>query len=335
LDPISQGALGASFAQTLKTKDKMLAATWLGCAAGMAPDLDVLIQSAQDPLLFLEFHRHFTHALLFIPFGAAIVASALHYFARKRLRFRETYLVCLIGYATHGLLDACTSYGTQLFWPFSDMRVAWNNVSVVDPAFTVPLVILTIAAYRSQRHLYTYLGIGWAIGYLLLGFVQMERATTAAHELAQTRGHTPTQLSMKPSFANLLIWKSIYAHDGYYYVDAVRTGTTPTVCPGSRIEKLDIAKHLPELETGSQQASDLERFRWFSMDYLAPTGKPGEVMDMRYSMVPNQIAPMWGITLDTDTDMNAHVQWWSRRDTSSETIEAFEALLMGEGCEKI
>lgn len=313
----------------------MLAATWLGCAAGMAPDLDVFIQSAQDPLLFLEFHRHFTHALLFIPFGAAIVASVLHYFARKRLRFRETYLVCLIGYATHGLLDACTSYGTQLFWPFSDMRVAWNNVSVVDPAFTVPLVILTIAAYRSQRHLYTYLGIGWVFGYLLLGFLQIERATTAAQELAQARGHTPTQLSMKPSFANLLIWKSIYAHDGYYYVDAMRTGAVTTVCPGTSVEKLDTAKHLPELRSNSQQARDLERFRWFSMDYLAPTGKPGEVTDMRYSMVPNQIAPMWGITLDANTDMNAHVQWWSRRDTSIETLGAFEALLRGQGCEKI
>ena len=43
-----------------------------------------------------------------------------------------------MGYATHGLLDSCTSYGTQLFWPFSDVRVAWDTMSIVDPLFTVP-----------------------------------------------------------------------------------------------------------------------------------------------------------------------------------------------------
>ena len=67
MDPISQGVLGASFAQAAaKNKGKIIAAAWFGALAGMAPDLDVVIQSSSDPLVFLEFHRQFTHALIFI-----------------------------------------------------------------------------------------------------------------------------------------------------------------------------------------------------------------------------------------------------------------------------
>ena len=77
MDPISQGAIGAAFAQSATSAEKIRAYAIFGCLAGMAPDLDVFIQSSTDPLLFLEYHRHFTHALIFIPFGAALVAAVL------------------------------------------------------------------------------------------------------------------------------------------------------------------------------------------------------------------------------------------------------------------
>ena len=115
MDPISQGAIGAALATATHTRrKKMLTVALLGMLAGMAPDLDVLMQSPTDPLLFLEYHRQFSHSLVFIPIGALLVAWPLFkFFARKVLTWRETYLACLAGYATHGLLDACTSYGTQ------------------------------------------------------------------------------------------------------------------------------------------------------------------------------------------------------------------------------
>lgn len=332
MDPVSQGALGATFAQTLHTREKLLAATWLGCAAGMAPDLDVLIQSSTDPLLFLEYHRHFTHALVFIPIGALVVAGALFRFARHALSFREAYLVCLVGYATHGLLDACTTYGTQLFWPFTNYRVAWNNVSVIDPFFTLPLLAAVVLAYRRRSRRWTAAGIGWVAVYLIFGAVQMHRATDTARELAALRGHTPTELSMKPSFANLLVWKSIYAHAGYYYVDAVRTGATTTVCPGQRVPRLDVQRDLPFLVQSSQQARDLARFNWFSQGYLAPTGRLGEVTDMRYSTVPNQVDPMWGITLSADASPEQHITWWTRREMGAQQRTAFGRLLNGADC---
>ena len=94
----------------------------------MAPDLDVLIRSSHDPLLFLEYHRQFTHSLFFIPVGALICALAFYPVTRRALSFRETWILSALGYATHGLLDACTTYGTLLLWPFSQERFAWHNV---------------------------------------------------------------------------------------------------------------------------------------------------------------------------------------------------------------
>ena len=336
MDPISQTALGAALPQAVFGADKLRRATLLGCVAGMAPDLDVFIGSEADPLLFLEFHRQFTHALVFVPVGAAVVALLLHPFARRVLRWRESYLACLLGYATHGLLDSCTTYGTQLFWPFSDYRVAWNNISVVDPLFTLPLVGCVALAAALRRPRLARWGLAWALAYLLLGAVQQQRAAATGEALAKTRGHHPAQLSAKAGFANLLLWKIVYAHDGRYYVDAVRAGLRVTACPGASVRMLDLARDLPWLAPQSQQARDVERFRWFSQGYVAPHPQlPDHVIDVRYSVVPNRIAPLWGIALDPAAGPSRHARFVGDRRLAREQGAAYLALLRGAGCEAV
>ena len=77
MDPCTQGLLGASLSCSLAKNDKLKAAATLGAIGGMAPDLDIFIRSVHDQLLFIEYHRHFTHSLIFIPFGALIITSLL------------------------------------------------------------------------------------------------------------------------------------------------------------------------------------------------------------------------------------------------------------------
>ena len=43
MDPVSQGAFGTIFAQIISNKKKLIVGSILGCLAGLAPDLDVLI----------------------------------------------------------------------------------------------------------------------------------------------------------------------------------------------------------------------------------------------------------------------------------------------------
>ena len=314
MDPVSQGVLGAAAAQAFARPRQVGVAGLLGALAGMAPDLDVLIRSSVDPLLFLEFHRQFTHSLIFIPIGAALCAAVLFPFVRRRCRAREAYLYCLLGFATHGLLDACTSYGTQLYWPFSDHRVAWNNISIVDPLFTFPVLALVVLAARRGRVALARAACVWVALFLVVGLVQRDRAEAAGRAIARARDHAPVSVEAKPAFASLFLWKTIYEHAGRYYVDAVRVGGAPIHFPGQSAAKLVLARDLPWLAPGTQQARDVERFRWFSQDHLALDPRdPFEVIDVRYSMLPDRIDPLWGIRLDPSASDEAFSRFVTQR----------------------
>ena len=332
MDPLSQGTVGTAFAQSTANKSNIFKISAVGFIAGLAPDLDILIQSSTDPILFLEYHRQFTHSLFFIPFGSLIVALLIFQLVKNSMRFRTVYFASLLGYATHGLLDACTSYGTQLFWPFSNERVTWNNISIVDPIFTIPVVILVALAITKKKRIFSFFAIGWIAFYLSLGFVQYERALSAAMELADSRGHNAERLTLKPSFGNLILWKSIYQHEETFYVDAIRTVQSSTWCLGESIRIFDYQYHLPDLDKDSQQAKDIERFRWFSQDYLGYEEENKLVTDIRYSMIPNQIKPMWGLVIDDQRGKNEHAIWWTSRSLDKSQRDLFTDMLSGKQC---
>lgn len=332
MDPISQGTVGAAFAQSAANKNNIAKISIVGFLAGLAPDLDVLIQSSTDPVLFLEYHRQFTHSLIFIPFGALIVSTLIFPLVIKSLSFKTIYAASFLGYATHGLLDACTSYGTLLFWPFSNERITWNNISIVDPLLTIPALIFLAVAIKTSRRRFSFLAVGWIVSYLALGLVQYERALSSGIKLAQSRGHSAERMTLKPSFGNLILWKSIYQYGDSFYVDAIRAGRTLTWCPGETIKIFDYQYHLPDLEKNSQQMKDIERFRWFSQDYLGFDGNKNLVTDVRYSMVPNQIAPMWGLVIKEQQGTNQHAVWWASRDLDDESLTLFKEMLLGDKC---
>ena len=332
MDPITQGTVGAAFAQSSANKNNILRIGVIGFLAGLAPDLDVLIRSSNDPILFLEYHRQFTHSLFFIPFGSLIVALLIFPLVKKSMSLKTVYIASFLGYATHGLLDACTSYGTQLFWPFSNERVTWNNISIVDPLFTIPILIFVGTAIKTRKRLFSFFAIGWAAFYLSLGFVQYERTLSVAIELAHSRGHNAERLTLKPSFGNLILWKSIYQHEEKFYVDAIRTVRSSTWCSGENIRMFDYQQHLPDLDEDSQQKKDIERFRWFSQDYLGFDEEKNLVTDVRYSMIPNQITPMWGLVIDDQQDVNEHAIWWTSRSLEQSQLDLFKEMLSGKKC---
>ena len=332
MDPLSQGTVGAAFAQSTANKDNLLKIGVIGFLAGLAPDLDVVIQSSTAPILFLEYHRQFTHSLFFIPFGSLIVALLIFPLVKRSMNFKTVYLASLLGYATHGLLDACTSYGTLLFWPFSNERITWNNISIIDPLFTIPVLILIGIAIKTRKRIFSFFAIGWIIFYLSLGFIQYDRALSAAIKLAESRGHVAERITLKPSFGNLILWKSIYQYEKTFYVDAIRTAQSTTWCLGENIRMFDYQHHLPSLDKESQQGKDIERFRWFSQNYLGYDKEKNLVTDIRYSMIPNQITPMWGLVIDDQRGTNEHAIWWTNRDLGQSQLDLFKEMLMGKAC---
>jgi inner membrane protein len=331
MDPLTQGLLGASLPQAVGKKQHVVLAGVLGLLAGMAPDLDVFIQSETDPLLFLDFHRQFTHSLLFIPIGSFICAVVLHYLWTKKrgLWFKQTWLYCALGYSTHALLDACTSYGTQLLWPFSNQRFAWSTISVIDPVFTLPLLVLLVFGLLKRNPWYARIALLWVVVYLTLGMIQRDRAEAAGLQLAQQRQHQPLQLEAKPSFANILLWKVVYETGEKYFVDAVRLGREVKFYPGQSIAKLNLEKEYPWLKANSQQAQDIERFRWFSAGYIAQDPDDAlRIFDVRYSMVPNQLNSLWSIKLSPSANEDSHVEYATHRDSTPVSRKRFVDMLL-------
>jgi len=289
----------------------------MGGLSAMTPDLDLFIRSGTDPLLAIEYHRHFTHSLVFIPIGALICAALLYPLFKRQIAFGAAYGFCLLGFASHALLDAFTSYGTLLLWPFSHERIAWDLISVIDPLFTVPLIAMVFLGARRRRPVFAMLGIGWCVCYLGIGYFQHQRAGVAAGDLAASRGHTPALIETKPSLANLLLWKTIYVYQGQYYLDAVRVGTHVRVFDGEVRPVLDVQRDFPWLDDSSQQARDIERFRQFADGYLSlDSANPDLIVDLRYSLVPNRGSGLWGIELDADAAPDAHAAYVTMRNRS-------------------
>ena len=324
MDPLTQGTIGAVLPQALGKKNLGIVAL-LGFLSGMAPDLDILIRSSTDPLLSLEYHRQFTHSLVFIPFGGLICALFLFVVLKKisPFNFKKTWLYCTLGYGTHGLIDACTSYGTLLFWPFSEMRVAWNNISIIDPLFTLPLILLIVLATIKKKNIYSKIALAWVVIYLTLGVYLHNVAINVGKDIAEKRGHIVNRIKAKPSFGNLILWKTIYESDDHFYVDATNLFFR-NIIPGESIKKLDLNKNFPWLGRESQQYKDVERFKWFSNDFLAvnPNNK-NQIIDIRYSGIPNEIGGLWGVQLNPNKHNQEHVEFVSMRSSS---IERFKVL---------
>ena len=330
LDPLSQAAVGAVVPQAIMKRQEIIRLTLVGALSGMAPDLDVFIRSDTDPLLFLEYHRQFTHALIFIPVGSLLCAAVFTQTFARGIPFLTVWLAACLGYATHGLLDACTTYGTLLLWPFSDARIAWNSIAVIDPLFTVPLVVGIIWGLVRRNVWAARVGLLWALCYLGVGLIQHDRAAAVGQALAADRGHSGVSVSAKPTLGNVLLWKVIYRHQGQFWVDAVRVGFGTRVYPGGSIPEFDPGLHLPWLDNASQQGRDLERFRWFSSDYLAmDTDNPLLVVDMRYSLLPNEIKGLWGIEFDPEASSQAHVRYRAQRSADAQRAGLLWAMLKG------
>ena len=330
MDLLTQGLLGGATALAVTDKKHSRLAALVGFAAALLADADILINASDDPLLNVELHRHFSHALIFIPVGALVAALILWPLLRNRLEFRGIYLYALAGYATAGILDACTSYGTHLLWPFTETRIAWSIVAIIDPVFSLVLLIALVAGLKYCKPLYARTGLALAGAYLLIGVWQHHNALQVAVDLAAQRDHKIERIIVKPTLANLVLWRSIYLSEDRFFVDAIWVGPGRNrIYTGASAPKFEQARDFPNLDTDSVMSRDIERFSKLASDYVvADPGRDNVLTDIRYSMLPTGIAAMWGIDLDLDST-SKHVKFENYRDRSDNARELFIAMLLG------
>ena len=332
MDIVTQGIIGAIASQSAAPKGQARRALTIGFLSGLPADVDILIRSTGDPLLTLEFHRQFSHSLLFIPVGGVLCGLLIWPFFRRCLSLSMVILLSTAAYATSGLLDACTSYGTQLLWPFSDIRIAWSLISVFDPLFSLTLLaLLGLGWWRNVSH-FARLGGMFALIYLSVGFLQHQRAEQLAYRVAESDHSVVERLIVKPTMGNLLLWRAVYQSDGLFHIIAIRVlpFSEPSYRKGSSLPVWH-AKDIPDdgITQESVVYGDIQRFLHFSDGFVAKHPiLPNALGDVRYALLPHSELPLWGVTWSKE-HLNQHVNFKNWRHVTPRVVQIFISMLVG------
>lgn len=233
MDSLTQIILGAAVGEAVLGRKIGNKAMLYGAIAGTIPDLDVFSIFFTDKVTALEIHRGFTHSVLFsILFAPILAFIALK--IEKHKNFKDWCWLFFWTFITHPILDAQTTWGTQLFWPL-DIRLAFKNIFVVDPFYTIPFLIFLLLAIRQKkgakkRRIYNNLGIIISSSYLLLSMVLKGISyRTFVKELTE-QNIIYTEIKTKPSPLNTLLWTAnVKTENGYLIGHSSFFDTKPIV----------------------------------------------------------------------------------------------------------
>lgn len=153
MDSITQITLGAAVGESLLGKKIGYRAAAWGALLGTFPDLDVLANPFLDNVAEISFHRGFTHSFLFCLFASPIFGLAINYLQKKwEVGWKKWTQFAFLIFFTHILLDVQTTYGTQVFYFFTDWPVTTDSIFIIDPVYTFTLLFGLIPALFLNRH---------------------------------------------------------------------------------------------------------------------------------------------------------------------------------------
>jgi len=287
MDSVTQIALGAAVGSAfLGHKVGPRAAMW-GAFCGTIPDLDVFIPMG-DAVADFTYHRSFSHSLFVLAaLTPLLVWLILKIHPQTRdLRFRWGITVYAV-FATHVLLDSLTIYGTQIFWPLSEYPVSIGSIFIIDPAYTLPLIVGVIVAFMLRHSSKGYRAnlIGLVLGSLYLTW------TLAAQAYVQNLAHTSLvnqkldyqRLLVQPTPFNTLLWRVVAMGEGHY-----RVGYYSLLDSSRHIDTMRF-NSAPELLEGLQSHWPVERLKWFTHGFYSVESENGAVVisDLRMGVEPD------------------------------------------------
>jgi len=290
MDSLTQIVLGAAVAGAVVPAAHRRAAMLAGAALGTLPDLDSfpIRLFTDDPVALMTLHRSFSHSLLVLPLlGWAIWAFFRRRGGRVAQAPRRWFWAIQLALLTHPLLDAFTSYGTQLLWPLPLAPTVWSSVFIIDPGYTLWLLLgVAVAAFAGSRPLarqalvaglaLSSAYLGWSL--LAKGMVERE----AQRSLAQA-GLAGAPMFSVPMPFNTLLWRVVaMTPDGYLegeYSLAADTGPIAFRHHASDVEALAAVAGLPSVQ----------RLAWFNRGFMKAEVRDGRLVlsDLRMGAEPD------------------------------------------------
>ncbi len=222
MDSVTQIALGAAIGESVLGRKIGNKAMLWGAILGTLPDLDVFVPLG-DAVRDFTYHRSASHSLLMLLFATPLLVwliNRLHPSLREH-RTRWAVMVYLV-LATHVLLDSFTTYGTQIFWPISTTPVAWSTIFIIDPLYTLPLLIGVIAALLMTRtsdrgHLLNRYGLIVSTLYLSWTVVAKFVVDHRLESEIQAQNIRHGKVFTSPTPFNSLLWRAVIMDPGGYY----------------------------------------------------------------------------------------------------------------------
>lgn len=219
MDSLTQIILGAAVGEAVLGKKVGNKAMLYGAIAGTIPDLDIFASHFTDTVSALYIHRGFTHSIVFSLLFAPIFGWIVSRYEAYNHWKGWTWLF-FWAFVTHPILDAHTTWGTQLFWPF-DLRLAFKTIFVVDPLYTLPFLVFLILAMKQKRSskkrgFYNKLGLTISTSYLVLTFLLKWISFNQFEKALETQNIHYIQLDTRPSPLNTILWSAnVETEDAY------------------------------------------------------------------------------------------------------------------------
>ncbi len=223
MDSLTQIVLGIATAELVADK-KLQNKTFLyGAILGTIPDLDIVVGKFLTEVNGVAIHRGLSHSLLFFVFLAPVLGWLINKIERDKISFKSASLLVFWCLVTHVLLDVFTSWGTQILWPL-DYRFALKTIFVIDPLYTLPLLISLIFVWKNKdsliRRKFVIRGLIISSSYLLITCILKLFAVHQFEKALQYQNITHQELIVKPTAFNCILWNAnVSTSKGYYLAD--------------------------------------------------------------------------------------------------------------------
>jgi inner membrane protein len=299
MDSVSQFALGAAIGEAVLGRSLGRKAILLGGLIGTLPDMDVLVHYA-DAVESFTYHRSWSHSVLTLTLFSPLLAWLLHRLypttwlptidgsrnLHQRPTFTKWWLCVWLILFTHPILDGFTVYGTQLLWPLPVKPVAWGSIFIIDPLYTLPLLI-AIAIALKYRHVATTaanVGLTLSSAYLALTLVSQHNARTVANTALNKQSLATNNVLIAPAPFSLL-WRVVSMDDEHYH-----EGFYSLLDKNKNIQFASFKNNRAIIDQ-SLDHWPVSRLRWFTNDMISASVKDEKLVinDLRMGIEASYI----------------------------------------------
>lgn len=286
MDSLSQLALGAAVGVAVMGRRTAVwkAALW-GGICGTLPDLDAFYDHG-DPISNMTLHRGNSHALFWLTLLAPVIAGAVAWLHREGHQWRRWCVAVWLALVTHPLLDLMTVYGTQLLRPFTDHPYGVGSIFIIDPLYTLPLLVglgVALASKRPGALRWNAAGLALSTLYLGWSFAAQQYVERAARESLRAQGTEVQHLLVTPTPFNTVLWRIVAVTPDGSYLEGFRSLLDGS--PGLHFDRFERGNALYD---ALQHSWHVRRLAWFSHGFYKLERRGGQVLmsDLRMGQEP-------------------------------------------------